>query len=706
MLGHLALPAIIGDSITPATISAKIGAEMVRGELRFRGIVVTDAMTMGALRNVPGYNAGEIAVRAVEAGNDIVLGPPDLQQAHAAIVAAAKAGRISSARIDSSVARILGAKAWLGLNRQRTVPLEGVNQVVASPAHEAAAALVAEKAITLVRDAGNLVPLDPRRMRSVALIAFSSRNDINAGRALAGALRDIYGKTEYVRLDPSLDTAQYNSALQAAQNADAVVFATFIMPLSGQGYLRVPRDAEVFAARLQQTGKPTVVVSFGDPYGPSGLPIARSYMLAWQAHSLTAQRAVARALAGLVPITGVLPIDLPGEKRGSGLQRAILNTELVRARPEEAGLSPDVLSRVDSIISAALADSAAPGAALAMAHHGKLVKLQGYGRLDYRPGYAEATDSTLYDMASLTKVIATTTAAMILYDEGKLDIDAPVARYLPEFLDHPDKAGITVRNLLLHSAGYRAFAPLYRTAKGREQYLKGILDLPLEYATGTRSIYSDFSMITLALAMERVSGQPLDQFLQERVFGPMGMRDTQFNPPASLLARIAPTEVDTIFRMQHVHGVVHDENAFAIGGVSGHAGLFSSARDLVKFAQMLLNGGYYDGRRYVEQRTIEYFTQRQGETSRALGWDTPGPRSSAGDYFSANSFGHTGFTGTSIWVDKDKELSVILLTNRVNPSRDNQKVTPLRRALADAVQQAVTDAPVAKRAWPTSSRRP
>lgn len=690
MLGHLAMPQIIGDSITPATISPRVGENIVRNELHFGGILVTDAMTMGALRNVPGFTPGEIAVRAVEAGNDIVLGPPDIEQAHAAIVAAVKSGRISMARIDSSVMRILGAKAWLGLNHERLVPLEEVNQVVASPAHEAAAALMAEKAVTLARDVNNLVPLDPRAVRRLAVVAFGTRNDVNAGRDLYNALNNIYGTVTYDRLDATLDTAAYNRALDHARSADAVIFATFIMPASGLGYLRVPRSADEFAARLAQAGRPTVVVSFGDPYGPANLPLAGTYMLAWQAHSTEAQTAVARALAGIAPITGVLPIDVPGSARGAGLKRGILETKAAIAQPAEAGMDPSVLPRVDSIINAAIADHATPGAAVAIARHGKLIKLQGYGRLDYRPGFADVTDSSMYDLASLTKVIGTTTMAMILVDEGKLDIDAPISRYLPEFLAHPDKKDIKVRNLLLHNAGFKPFAAFYRTMKGRDEYLKGILDLPLDYPTGTKSVYSDFSMITLALAMERVSGQPVDQFLQQRVFGPMGMRDTHYNPNASLLNRIAPTEIDTIFRHTHVHGVVHDENAFAIGGVSGHAGLFSSARDLAKFGQMLLNGGYYGGRRYISPETVALFTKKQGEqSSRALGWDTPTPNSSAGNYFSPRSFGHTGFTGTSIWVDTEKDIVLVLLTNRVNPTRDNTKITPLRRAIADAVQQAV-----------------
>lgn len=370
------------------------------------------------------------------------------------------------------------------------------------------------------------------------------------------------------------------------------------------------------------------------------------------------------------------------------------------ASPAAVGMEPAVLARVDSIITSALADRAAPGAAVAIGRHGKLIKLQGYGRLDYRPGFAAVTESSIYDLASLTKVVGTTTAAMLLVDEGRLDLDAPLARYLPEWQHHLDKQQIKIRNLLQHNAGFVPFAPLYRTYAGRQPYFEAIALLPLEYPTGEKTVYSDFSVILLGLAIERVTGVPLDAFLHTRVFEPLGMSDTGYNPAEQLHARVAPTEVDTVFRKQHVHGVVHDENAFALGGVAGHAGLFSSARDLAKFAQMLLNGGEYAGRRFIKAHTIAQFTQRQSEgSSRALGWDTPSANSSAGDYFSSTSFGHTGFTGTSIWLDPEKDLFVILLTNRVNPTRDNQKVGPLRRALADAVQLAVTDTPTPKRDW-------
>jgi len=359
------------------------------------------------------------------------------------------------------------------------------------------------------------------------------------------------------------------------------------------------------------------------------------------------------------------------------------------AAPADVGMSDRLIPSLDSILEAALADRAAPGAAIAVGRSGRIVASKGYGRTDWAQGAPAVTDSTLYDLASLTKVVATTTAAMILEEEGRLDLDRAVAHYLPGF-NAPDKAAITPRMLLAHNSGMSSYHVLYREAKGREEYLKAINARPLAHPPGTRTEYIDWNLIVLQLVIERVTGEPLDGFLRKRVFEPLGMRDTRFNPPESLRPRIAPTEVQA-FRGGQVWGVVHDENAWSLGGVAGHAGLFSSARDLAVFATMMLNGGEYGGVRILRPETISRWTRRQnpGTSSRALGWDTPYPGSSAGRYFSPTSFGHTGFTGTSIWMDPVNGVFVVLLTNRINPTRDNPKLGPLRIAVADAVQGSV-----------------
>jgi CubicO group peptidase (beta-lactamase class C family) len=358
-----------------------------------------------------------------------------------------------------------------------------------------------------------------------------------------------------------------------------------------------------------------------------------------------------------------------------------------------SGLDTALPAKLDKIVKTAIEEAVAPGVAIAVGRNGHIAYMKGYGYIDWnQPGSPAVDTNTLYDLASLTKVIATTTVAMILEEGGQLDISRTVASYLPEF-NSPEKAQITVKQILTHSGGLEAGANIFSSARGREQYLYQINARPLEYTPGTNMIYSDWDMILLQLVMERITGKTLDVLANEKIFRPLGMTDTQYQPPISLRPRIAPTQVDDA-RGGLLWGTVHDENAWAIGGVAGHAGLFSTARDLALFSMMILNGGEgANGIRIAKPATIARWTARQGkESSRTLGWDSPEGGSSAGQFFSPWSFGHTGFTGTSIWLDPEKDLFVVVLTNRVNPTRNNTRHVQLRRDVADAVQQAVLGA--------------
>ena len=373
---------------------------------------------------------------------------------------------------------------------------------------------------------------------------------------------------------------------------------------------------------------------------------------------------------------------------------------LVSAPPAAVGMDSTLPARLDSIVQAGLAEGAAPGAAVAVGRYGRLVFIKGYGTLDYAPDAPAVTPRTIYDLASLTKVVATTTSAMILEETGKLDLDKPVAFYLPE-LNAPDKAGITVRMLLTHSGGFEAYAPLYSVAngslRGRAAYLAAINQRPLQYPPGTQTVYSDWDMVLMQAVIERITGMSLDQYADGHIFRQLGMVDTRFRPDTNdrdLRARIAPTTQDSL-RGGRLRGTVHDANAWALGGVSGHAGLFSTAHDLAIFAQFLLDGGTYDRVRVLAPQTIARWTARQnGIGSRTLGWDTPSPGSSAGRYFSPRSFGHTGFTGTSLWIDPEKGVFVVLLMNRVTLRGEATRHVLLRRDVADAVERAVLDAPL------------
>ena len=341
-----------------------------------------------------------------------------------------------------------------------------------------------------------------------------------------------------------------------------------------------------------------------------------------------------------------------------------------------------------AVLERGLADRAYPGAIAMVGDRHEVIATVAVGHQDWAPS-PKVDEYTIWDLASLTKVIGTTTALMQLWADHRVDLDAPVQHYLPEFVG-PHKELVTVRHLLTHSSGLPGWRPLYKEATSPAEALRLLYQTPLDTLPGVRMVYSDLGAMLLGKIVERVSGEPLDVYLRRHVFAPLGMTSTMFKPPKRLLPRIAPTERDP-WRGRLVHGEVHDENAYFLGGVSGHAGLFSDAADLSRFARMYLQGGQLDGARIVTPVAIDTFTRVQDATlsNRALGWEVPNGSNSAGHRMSNRAFGHTGFTGTSIWIDPARDLFVILLTNRVDPTRDNPRLGPVRVQLADAVVSVI-----------------
>ena len=360
--------------------------------------------------------------------------------------------------------------------------------------------------------------------------------------------------------------------------------------------------------------------------------------------------------------------------------------------PSAVGMSAARLATIDRVVERGISAGGYPGAAVVVGRKGAAVWEKGFGRLGWTSDAgAVVPERTIYDLASLTKVVGTTTATMILFDEGKIRLDDPVVKYIPEFTGG-GKDQITIRLLLEHRSGLPAGRDLWRIARTPEEARAAVISTNLFAAPGQYYEYSDLGADMLGFVVEAVTGERLDQFLDERVFTPLGMSDTHFRPDASLRGRIAPTEL-TPPRGYPLRGEVHDENAYALGGVAGHAGLFSTASDLSIFAQMLLNGGSYNGTRIVADSTVKLFTRRAAGT-RALGWDTCGGHGSCGTYLSPNAYGHTGFTGTSLWIDPDREMFVVLLTNRVHAARARRPakvIADVRADLADAAALAVTD---------------
>ncbi|MCX5765510.1 MAG: serine hydrolase [Gemmatimonadetes bacterium] len=373
--------------------------------------------------------------------------------------------------------------------------------------------------------------------------------------------------------------------------------------------------------------------------------------------------------------------------------------------PKSVGMSAERLEVIDRVVQRGITAGGYPGASVVVGRKGSIVWQKGFGSLSWGKESAPVIpDRTIYDLASLTKVVGTTTACMILFDEGKLLLDEKVSHYLPRFTGG-NKDDVSVRQLLMHRGGLPAGRDLWRHAHTPDEARTLIYDTPLEYKPGTGFVYSDLGADLLGMIVESIAGEGLDTFLKARVFDPLGMSDTGFRPADSVIARVAPTEVSPP-RGYPIKGEVHDENAFVLGGVAGHAGLFGTAADLAVFAQMLLDGGTYNGVHIVADSTIKQFTARAAG-SRALGWEIGEGQHGSGNYLRDGAFGHTGFTGTSLWIDPDREMFVILLTNRVHAAkakRPAKVIADVRQDLSDAAALSVTDENLAVAAMPASFR--
>jgi beta-N-acetylhexosaminidase len=725
MPGHLAVPALESDPNIPATVSSKILTGLLRREMNFRGLIVTDAMEMGGIASL--FAPGEAAVRAVEAGADVLLMPPVADAAIAALEDAIGSGRISIARIDESVRRILGAKARLGLDRARLVDVAKLNEILGRPEFEAQAQEMADRGVTLLRDSAHLLPLDATRPLRVLLVALSADPDAFPGETIEPEIRSRVDSLTVLRADTRFRSAA-ELKLPRSETYDVAIAALFVRVADRKGNVGFPEDQRAFVNQLLATGKPVVVASFGSPYLIERFPNAKTWLAAFSTNGVS-QRAVVRALFGRVVISGRIPVTVPGTaRRGDGLH--------VDANPMTIERAPsatfDRLKPAYAVLDRALVDGAFPGGVLAVGWDNRLA-VHPFGTMTRGAKAQRVSAEAIYDVASLTKPIVTTTAAMMLFEQGRLDLDAPVARYLPEFAvasaggsDAEWRARVTVRMLLLHDSGLPAHREFFKDVRGvkpgakaqekKASLIEGLkphastdrlrrkpfaadaaailartIAEPLVREPGTQIEYSDLGFILLGEIIERLTGESLDEFARKNIFAPLGMNSSMFNPPRSVRARIAPTQNDTAYRKRLLRGEVDDENAWAMGGVAGHAGLFSTAGDIATFAQMLLNGGIYAHRRQLARATIEQFTTRQkvGDSARALGWDVPVQPSSSGAHFSLASYGHLGFTGTSLWIDPERKAFVILLTNRVHPTRANEKIKQVRPAIHDAVMKAL-----------------
>ncbi len=713
MTGHLSVPALEPDPTTPATLSSRILTDLLRKQLGFEGLVITDAMDMGGI--TVRYAPGDAAVRAFVAGADALLMPPVPEAAYDALLAAAKSGQISQERLDASVRRILLAKAKLGLDKNRLVDVNALNADFGRTEWQAEAQEISDRGVTLLRDTPHRLPLDETKPTRGLLVSLYADPEPYPGEDLERELRARCDSLIALRADTKFVRAD-TLKLPPTDQYDVVILALFVRVSDRKGDVDVPADQMPLINQIYKTGKPVITVGLGSPYLIEKFPQAETWLSAFGISDV-AQISVARALFGQIPVQGHLPVTIPGVemKAGFGIEVAAnpMTLQPMDVRGE-AQLRP-AFEEVEK----AIADKAFPGATMAVGYRGK-VSLHAFGKLSYDADSAATKIDTMYDLASLTKVVATTTLVEKLVEgdfPSPLDLDAPIERYLPEWIDGPQGEGpnkvvvrnlkelsdwkdtrqivwrhkVTVRHLMTHTSGLPPFKEYWRTSTGKADTLRMIFAEPLEYEPGTKVEYSDLGIILMAEIIQRLTGKPLDELAHEYIFGPLGMKNTMYRPPKNLWPEIAPTEVDNQLRHRLVQGEVHDENAYAIGGVSGHAGVFSASPDLAAFCQMLLNGGVYAHQRVLRRATIAEFIvpQALAQNERTLGWVVPTEGSSSGHYFSVHSYGHTGFTGTTIWIDPDRQLFVVLLTNRVNPTRENHKIMEVRPAVHDAVMKGL-----------------
>ena len=684
MVGHLDVKAYEENQSIPSTLSNNIINNLLLNEIKFEGLVVTDAMNMSAITKY--YEQDDAIEKAINAGNDIILFPPNDEVAVKAIISSVKSGLIKEERIDFSVKKIISAKKWLGLFDDKLVDTTLISEKVNTKKHKRLASEISEKSITLLKNNKNIIPINPDNYYKTSLVLVRdtrSKNNLKKDKLFEEVLGENLNYVKTTTLSLRSRKKEYTIALKDIDKSDLIVLAYYN---SLGRSLEVNKDHSEFINEILGKKKPVVFISFGNPYLINQFKDIETYLVTYGETDFS-QRAMADALVGKNKIQGKLPITIPQTefKFGDGIQLASLGVY-------EDYFADSVydFSEIDNLMQEAIKDEIFPGAVLAVGHRGRLVYHKPFGKFTYEKDDQEVTKKSIFDLASVSKVIGTTSAAMFLYDEGLLELDKKVIDYLPKF-NNNGKDKITVRNLLLHNSGLIAFVEYYKKFKTKEEVIDAIMNSKLKYPTGTDYVYSDLGLITLQQIIEKLAGKPLDIFLKEKLFDPIGMKRTMYNPGAEFLYDVLPTEVDDYFRMTTVKGKVHDENAYLLGGVAGHAGLFSTAEDLSKFMQMMLNGGIYRGKRYFKESTVANWTIKQTEqSSRGLGWDTKSEgASSFGNKFSLNSFGHTGFTGTSVWADKDNDVYIVLLTNRVHPTRDNRKIVRFRPILSNAIADAV-----------------
>ena len=704
MVAHLYMPLFDTTNAKTTTLSHALVTDLLKDKMGFKGLVFTDALNMRSVSKL--YKDGELDAMALAAGNDVLLFSEDVPSALLRIREAVAAGTLKQEDLDLRVKKILRAKYWAGLDRYRPVNLLTLRDSLNQPKSKVLAQEIFEHAVTVVKNDDKLLPF--QRLDTLRIAA------ITIGTQAEGPYATIFNKYQpgpvYAvpdRYAPDSTFARLSSRLNGY---NVVVVSLHQMNNTPSHSYGIGDGALKFIRQLEANKSfKTVVVAMGNAYSLKFLEDARTLVCGYEDH-YAAQLVMPQVLFGALPARGKLPVTVsPTLPVATGIATADLR-RLRYATPESQGLSSRVLAQIDNIALESQTYAAAPGCQVLVAKNGTVVFDQSYGYCTYDQSQP-VTSSTLYDLASVTKVAGTLQAVMYLKDQGKLNIEEKVSAYLPE-LARTNKRDMTVRDVLLHQAGLKPGIPTWeRTINSnglKPTFYASIKsdDFPNEVAPGEYSTkaaddsvwawtmrsgllpkvkgkyptdYSDLSFIVMKRVCEKILKQPIEDFLEASFYRPLGLGSMTYNPlqrfPKSC---IAPTENDTYYRREQLQGTVHDQTAALVGGVGGHAGLFATANDLAVLMQMNLQNGNYGGTRYFASPVVTEFARPQGGSGRrGLGWDHGDPSKPEGptsNLSPASTFGHTGFTGTCVWMDPDNQILYVFLSNRVYPDAGNNKL--------------------------------
>ncbi|WP_221389925.1 glycoside hydrolase family 3 N-terminal domain-containing protein [Dyadobacter sp. NIV53] len=723
--GHLFVPALDNTPKLASSLSEKVINGLLRKELGFRGLVFTDAMNMqGVLKT---GKAADVNLKALIAGNDVLLYPENVAETIAKIKDAIDRKIISGKIIDDKVKRILQAKYWAGLSNYKPVEITNLYTDLNTENSKELYRELCEASVTVVKNDNNMLPVGLTIDNNMASVSMGGENSVTFQKMLT-TYKPMRSYNFYGGPSTQDEISEMLTYLQPYEVVVVDVHGIASNPKRNYGVTSGMVD---FVTQLKQQGKKVVLCLFGTPYSIQFFPETDVLICAGQ-DGKDQQEIVPQIIFGGLTSQGRLPVSVSSYKAGAGITTSAIN-RIAFGTPESVGMDGVMLNKIDAIATASVQGHVFPGCQILVARKGKVIYDKQFGGLNYR--FPERVNNeTIYDLASVTKVAATLQSVMLLYDRKQIDLDERASHYLPELLA-TNKENFTVRDLLLHRSGLISFYPslwdrtkssggglmpeYYSSRPDTSFYLqvapklfakpslsdsvwKWVIKSPMNNKKARSGeygyLYSDLGFLTLQKIVEKVTGQPLDIFVSSNIYEPLGLPYLGFNPLRRFPEKqIAPTEQDYRYRNQLLQGTAHDQMAAEVGGVSGHAGLFGTARDLAVLFQMNLWKGNYAGRTFFQPATVPLFSRIYDESHhRGLGWDkvpADGNSSFVSSLASVNSFGHTGFTGTMVWMDPDEDLLFVFLSNRVNPDAENNAITTqhTRRRIQDVVYTSLRE---------------